>query len=174
MGIRVLPAILVLWSSLVLADIEGRVVGVADGDTITVLAGKTQHKVRLSGIDAPEKSQPYGNASKQSLSDLVYGKEARVETTKKDRYGRDIGKVWVQPVSCPTCGKTLDANLTQLTVGMAWWYRYYAREQPEEDRGRYEFAELEAKAKKAGLWRDPNPVPPWDWRKASRSAPTSQ
>ena len=75
-------------------------VGVADGDTVTVLdADKVQHKIRLAGIDAPEKSQPFGNRSKQNLSDLVFGKYVRVDWDKRDRYGRIVGKVWVQPVS---------------------------------------------------------------------------
>ena len=100
----------------------GRVVGVSDGDTITVLdSDKRQHKVRLTGIDAPEKSQPYGEASKKNLSRLVYLKDVRVESHKQDRYGRTLGKVWVQPADCAKCGLTLDANLAQLTVGMAWW-----------------------------------------------------
>jgi endonuclease YncB( thermonuclease family) len=90
------------------AIIEGRVVGVSDGDTITVLdSDKRQHKVRLSGIDAPEKSQPYGDASKKNLSRLVYLKDVRVESHKQDRYGRTLGKVWVRPAECARCGLTL-------------------------------------------------------------------
>jgi endonuclease YncB( thermonuclease family) len=146
-------------------SLEGRVVGVSDGDTITVLdSGKRQHKVRLSGIDAPERSQPYGEASRKNLSRLVYLKDVRVESQKQDRYGRTLGKVWVQPAECARCGLTLDANLAQLTLGMAWWYRQYANEQPAADRGHYELAEQEAKARKAGLWKEPLPMPPWDWR----------
>jgi endonuclease YncB( thermonuclease family) len=140
-----------------------------DGDTITVLdAAKTQHKIRLAGIDAPEKGQPGGFRSKESLSQLVFEHEVRVEGDKKDRYGRLIGKVWVAPQSCPTCGMTLDAGLAQIALGRAWWFRWHAKEQSPEDRGRYEFAEQEAKAKKVGLWRDPEPVPPWEWRKERR------
>jgi endonuclease YncB( thermonuclease family) len=154
--------------------LEGRVVGVSDGDTITVLdSDKRQHKVRLTGIDAPEKSQPFGEASKKNLSRLVYLKDVRVESHKQDRYGRTLGKVWVRPSDCTKCGLTLDANLAQLTVGMAWWYRKYASEQPAADRGQYEFAEQEAKARKAGLWREPNPMPPWDWRHGGASAASS-
>ena len=89
---------------------------------------KYQHKVRLTGIDAPEKSQPYGAASKKNLSRLVYLKDLRVESHKKDRYGRTPGKVWVQPADCAKCGLTHDANLAQLTVGMAWWCRQYAND----------------------------------------------
>ena len=144
----------------------GVVVGVSDGDTITVLdSERQQHKVRLGGIDAPEKAQPFGQRSKENLSRLVFKKDVAVDWTKRDRYGRIVGKVMVQPSDCPTCPKTLDAGQAQLSVGMAWWYRKYAKEQLPEDRGRYEFEEQEAKARQVGLWQDPDPVPPWEWRR---------
>lgn len=144
----------------------GRVVGVADGDTVTVLdANRQQHKIRLQGIDAPEKAQPFGERSKQNLSRMVFGKDVRVEWDKRDKYKRIIGKVWVQPASCPTCPMTLDAGHAQITVGLAWWYRKYAGEQSPQDRGAYEFSEQEARAKRVGLWSEPNPVPPWEWRR---------
>jgi endonuclease YncB( thermonuclease family) len=146
--------------------IEGKVIKVADGDTITVLdSSKVQHRVRLAGIDAPERGQPYGNASRKKLRDLVSGKEVRVEYEKHDRCGRIVGKVWVTPPDCPTCGKTLDTGLSQIATDMAWWYTKYAHEQSPEDQWRYEFAEQEAKAKKVGLWQDKNPVPPREFRK---------
>jgi len=149
--------------------IEGKVVKVADGDTITVLdSSKVQQRVRLAGIDAPEKKQPFGNPSRKKLRDLVAGREVRVEFEKYDRYGRVVGKVWVTPHDCPKCGKTLDAGLAQITMGMAWWYRKYAHEQSPEDRGRYELAEKEAKAKRVGLWQEKNPIPPWEYRHQSR------
>jgi endonuclease YncB( thermonuclease family) len=151
------------------ADITGRVVSVTDGDTIKVLdASNTQYKVRLTGIDAPAKKQPYGRASTKKLASMVAGKEVLVESSKNDRYGRVLGKVWVQPADCPSCGKTLDVNHAQILSGMAWWYRYYAREQSPEDRGRYESAEGEARARGWGLWADPNPINPYDWRKGER------
>ena len=160
---------LLFFCSLAHADITGRVVAVTDGDTIKVLdADNTQYKVRLTGIDAPEKKQPFGDASRKNLASLVAGKEVLVESNKQDRYGRDLGKVWVQPSDCPSCGKTLDANHAQLLAGMAWWYRYYAKEQPPEDRGRYESAEDEARASGWGLWADPGPINPYDWRKGKR------
>ena len=144
----------------------GVVVGVSDGDTITVLdSERQQHKVRLGGIDAPEKAQPFGQRSKENLSRLVFNKEVAVDWTKRDRYGRIVGKVMVQPSDCPTCPKTLDAGQAQLSVGMAWWYRKYAKEQPPEDRGRYESEEQEARVRRVGLWQDPDPVPPWEWRR---------
>ena len=149
--------------------LTGTVVGVADGDTITVLdANREQHKIRVAGIDAPEKAQPFGQRSKESLSAMVFGKEVEVQWHKHDRYQRIVGKVMVQPSGCPTCPKTLDAGLAQLTVGLAWWYPKYAKEQSPEDAGQYEFAELEARAKHAGLWADGHALPPWEWRKKER------
>ena len=158
--------LLLLTCSVQAETLTGRVVGVADGDTITVLdADKRQHKIRLQGIDAPEKTQPFGQRSKENLSRLVFGKDVRVDWGKRDRYGRIIGKVWVQPVSCATCPITLNAGHAQITVGLAWWYRKYAEEQSPEDRGAYEFSEQEARAKRVGLWGDPDPAPPWEWRR---------
>jgi len=136
--------------------ITGRVVGVADGDTITVLdADKVQHKIRLAGIDAPEKKQPFGNRSKESLSELAFDKTVAVETTKRDKYGRQIGKVLVS-------GQ--DVNLVQVERGMAWFYRQYQREQSPNDQRLYEAAEDAARAGKRGLWRDADPMPPWEFR----------
>ncbi len=101
------------------ATITGRVVGVSDGDTITVLdADRTQHKIRLAGIDAPESKQAFGSRSKQNLSDLVFGKDVAVEWDKRDRYQRTLGVVLVDGH---------DVNLEQVRAGMAWWYRQYAR-----------------------------------------------
>jgi endonuclease YncB( thermonuclease family) len=145
--------------------LEGIVVKIADGDTITVLdSDKVQHRIRIAGIDAPEKGQPFGNASRKRMSELVARKEVRVEFNKHVRYGRFVGKVWVSPSDCPTCGKTLDVGLAQITTRMTWWYRKYANEQSPQDQGRYEFAEKEAKAKRVGLWQDKNPQPPWCFR----------
>lgn len=140
---------ILLFPLITIADVSGRVVSVTDGDTIKVLdANKVQHKVRLTGIDAPERGQPFGTVSRDHLARLVAGKEVRVESSKNDRYGRIQGKVWVQPADCPRCGKTLDANHAQILAGMAWWYRYDAKDQSPDDRGRYESAEDEAKARK--------------------------
>ena len=158
--------LLILALSAHAETLTGRVVGVADGDTVTVLdANYQQHKIRLQGIDAPEKAQPFGKRSKQSLSRMVFGKNVRVEWDKHDKYKRIVGKGWVQPESCPSCPMTLDAGHTQITVGLAWWYRKYANEQAPADRGAYEFSEQEAKAKRVGLWRDSDTVPPWEWRR---------
>ena len=154
-----------LCSAAMAETIEGRVVGVSDGDTITVLdQDHRQIKVRLGGIDAPEKKQAFGDRSKQNLSRMVFNKEVRIEWHKRDKYGRTIGKVWVAPVSCTNCAKTVDANLAQLNAGMVWWYRQYAKEQSVEDQRQYSKAETDAQNRRIGLWADPSPIPPWAWR----------
>jgi len=160
--IRTLFIVMLLLSGQSSADLlRGRVVGVADGDTVTVLnVSNVQHKIRLMGIDAPEKKMPYGQRSKEHLSQLVFGKQVAVEYHKKDRYGRIVGKIEVNGS---------DANLGQIQAGMAWHYKQYEREQPEEDRRVYSMAEMDAHNARAGLWAAPDPVPPWDWRKQQRS-----
>jgi len=146
-------------------ELQGRVVAVTDGDTIKVLdASNTTVVVRLNGIDAPERAQPFGAVSRKHLESLVAGQQVLVRTMKHDRYGRVLGNVWVQPRDCPGCDKTLYVNYAQVLDGMAWWYRYYAGDQTPEDRGRFESAEREAMARRWGLWADPDPVPPWLWR----------
>lgn len=151
--------------------LSGQVVGVADGDTITVLdAQRDRHKIRVSGIDAPEKSQPFGQRSKESMSGLVFGKEVDVLWNKRDRYRRLVGKVMVADPLCRNapCAKTTDAGLVQVTTGLAWWYRKYAREQFPVDALRYARAEQEAQARRIGLWSDKSAIPPWDWRKEAK------
>lgn len=149
--------------------IAGRVVGVIDGDSLRVLdAARVQHEVRLAGIDAPEHDQPFSQRAKQNLSRLTMNRPVRVDVQKRDRYERIIGNVWVTPPDLPCqaepCPKTLDVGRAQLTVGLAWHYKQYAQDQSPQDRGAYEFDETEARARKVGLWSDPNPVPPWEWR----------
>lgn len=144
------------------AQLQGKVVGVSDGDTITVLdAGLQQHRVRLTGIDAPEKRQPFGQVSKQSLANLVYGKTVSVTYDKQDRYGRILGRIGTQDGQ--------DANLHQIQKGMAWHYKRYERDQPKNERRDYAEAEQAAQQAKTGLWSDKNPTPPWDWRRESAS-----
>ena len=145
------------------ATITGQVVAVADGDTITVLdSAKVQHKIRLAGIDAPEKAQPFGDKAKQSLSDLVFGKTVQIDADKTDRYGREVGKVLVDGV---------DANLEQVRRGLAWHYKAYQRDQSPEDRLAYAAAEKDAAAARWGLWQDAEPVAPWDWRHPAKASP---
>ena len=98
----------------------------------------------------------------------MFNKDVVVEWNKRDRYGRIVGKAMVQPADCPTWSMTLDAGHAQIIAGMAWWYRKYAKEQSPPDRGSYESDEQEAQARKRGLWIDPDPVPPWDWRHSKR------
>lgn len=136
--------------------LEGRVVGVTDGDTITVLdSSNRQHKIRFAGIDAPEKNQPYGQRAKEHLSELVFNRQVNVETEKKDRYGRTVGKVLVG-------GR--DTNLAMVVEGYAWHYKKYQAEQSPDDRLLYDSAEREARAARRGLWADPDPIPPSEWR----------
>ena len=132
--------------------LQGKVINVADGDTITVLDDtNTHHKIRLTGIDAPEKQQAFGNVSKQSLADMVAGQSVAVEWIKVDRYGRKVGKVLLGGLDC---------NLVQVKRGLAWHYKQYQREQSPTDEKSYAVAEIEARAAKLGLWRDADPIPP--------------
>jgi len=165
---RLLPILLALAAtSPAKAEIlEGKVIRISDGDTLVVLdANRKQHKIRVIGIDAPEKAQAFGNRARQHLASLAFGKSVTVEWRKHDKYGRIVGKVLA---NCDQPGCPQDAGLEQLKAGMAWWYRKYASEQSAEDRERYEAAEQTARDGKLGLWRDPKPVPPWDWRKQSK------
>ena len=151
-------AILCLAINCTADTIEGRVVGVMDGDSISIFDEKNhkQFRIRLSGIDAPEKKQEFGQRSKESLSSLVFGKPVTVETSKQDLYGRRI-KVLVN-------GQ--DANQEQIRRGMAWHYKAYRRSQPLIDRAGYADAENSARAARRGLWVDAAPVPPWEYRHA--------
>lgn len=142
---------------------QGEVVGVSDGDTLKVLdAERQQHKVRLAFIDAPEKSQPYGMAAKKALSDKVYRQVVQVEVQDKDRYGREVARIWL--------GDT-DINAAQLAEGWAWHYRQYAKKgQSAADYARDEAAEQQARDERRGLWAGDDPEPPWDYRRAKREA----
>ncbi len=140
--------------------LEGKVVSVADGDTITVIGvGNRQTRIRLQGIDAPESRQAFGQASKRNLSDLIFGRQVVVEYEKTDQYGRTLGKVIVG-------GR--DMNLEQVKAGLAWHYKYYQNEQSPNDRRLYADAETQARSMRRGLWDDPSPIPPWDYRRGKR------
>ncbi|HEV8589283.1 MAG TPA: thermonuclease family protein [Pyrinomonadaceae bacterium] len=140
--------------------LTGRVVSIADGDTVTVLgADNAQSRIRLSGIDAPESHQAFGTQAKKNLSELVFGKDVTVIYQKTDQYGRLVGKIIVE-------GK--DVNLAQVKAGMAWHYKEYQREQTPEDRELYARAEEEARAQHRGLWQDSNPVEPSQFRREQR------
>jgi endonuclease YncB( thermonuclease family) len=143
------------------ATLHGRVVSIADGDTITILdRQRQQHKIRLQGIDAPETSQSFGKLSKHNLSLLVAGRYVTVEYFKLDRYGRAVGKVMIGDV---------DANLEQVRAGLAWVYTDYEDELTPRDRSLYHEAERHADSLHAGLWRENNPLPPWMFRRQAHN-----
>jgi len=150
--------------------LEGRVINVADGDTLTVLDDRHQsHKVRLAGIDAPERGQPFGGRAKDALTTLTKQQRVSVEGGKTDRYRRRIGIVRVAPTECPACAPSIDVGLALIGTGMAWHYRAYEREQPVAERERYRMAESGARTAQLGLWADAAPTPPWDWRRVRRA-----
>ena len=142
------------------AERYGTVVGISDGDTLTLLdADKTQHRIRLDGIDAPERTQPHGQRARQSLAALAHGRTARADCPKVDRYGRAVCRVVIDGV---------DVGLEQIRRGYAWHYVKYAHEQRAAERASYARAESEARSANAGLWSFSDPVPPWDYRRAPR------
>jgi len=148
--------IVVFATSARAAEYVGKVVGISDGDTLTLLTPeKQQVKVRLGEIDTPESRQPYGNRARQALSDLAFGKQARIVVQDTDRYGRTVGRVYVGNV---------DVNAEMVRQGAAWVYRKYAKDQ------RLYALEDEAKAARRGLWGLPEAdrTPPWEWRQAER------
>lgn len=135
---------------------SGKVISIADGDTLTVLdSTERQHKIRLLGIDAPEKSQPFGNQSKQSLAEMVFSKTVVIDFNKRDKYKRIVGKVLLE-------GK--DINLEQIKSGFAWHYKHYENEQELAARSVYANEEHIARRDGKGLWADQSPIPPWEFR----------
>ena len=137
------------------SDLVGRVVKVSDGDTITVLdSSKTQHKIRLQGIDAPEKSQAYGDAAQRYLAGLVAGQEVRVAWNKRDKYNRILGTVYI---------KRAEVNLAMLRAGYAWHYKKF------DSTPAYAQAESEARAARRGLWAGLDPIPPEQFRHDGRA-----
>lgn len=158
-GIRFLAAALLtamLASPGFAASTAVRVVSVADGDTLTVRFEDGQRvRVRLQGIDAPERGQAYSQVSRRNLEMLTMGKFITFDTEKIDRHGRTVAVVRVE-------GN--DVCLAQIEAGLAWHFKKYAQEQTPEDRAAYAAAEAIAKAGRRGLWRDDAPIPPWDFR----------
>ena len=149
---------LLVLPGLAVAANQGRVVGVSDGDTITVLTpDKAQIKVRLYGIDCPESKQAFGNRAKQATSDAVFGKQVTLVIMDTDRYGRSVAIVRYD-------GLVLQETL--LKAGMAWVYDKYCK--PGTPCNDWRQMQKEARANRIGLWRDKNPVPPWEWRRAPR------
>jgi micrococcal nuclease len=135
------------------AVIQAEVTGVADGDTLSVLLDGTRHNIRLARIDAPEKRQPFGRRSEQSLRQLVWKRTVTLEWHRLDRYGRPIADVTLDG---------LDVNAEQVKRGMAWVYLQYSQD------ANLIALEREARAGKLGLWEQPDPVAPWQWRQVNR------
>lgn len=154
---RILITILIMFPLLLSAQtLKGKAVSIADGDTFTLLVNDNEQvKIRIDGIDAPEKKQDFGNRAKQYLSDMIWNQELIVKVTKKDRYGRSIGKVSTPEIQ--------DVGLEMIKAGLAWQYRDYNKDES------YAKAERLAREKKKGLWVYKNPVRPQDFRKDNRN-----
>lgn len=153
---RLILAIGLLASPAVSAEkLHGKVIAVADGDTLTILVGHQPVKIRLWGIDAPEKDQAYGTRSKQNLATLVFGRDVEVDVRAQDRYGRQVG--WVLIGRKP-------ANLAQVEAGYAWWFQKYAPTATD-----LQAAQAEARRRRIGLWSDATAVAPWEFRRAKRT-----
>ncbi|WP_082762664.1 thermonuclease family protein [Aliarcobacter cryaerophilus] len=149
--IRTLLTLICLSSYLFSLELVGKVVKVSDGDTVTILTSdKTQHKIRLNDIDAPEKKQNFGNKSKDNLAKYIAGKTVTVQYQKKDKYKRILGTIYYN---------NTDINLQQVKDGYAWVYRKYSNNQ------NYYKAEKLARDKRIGLWADKNPLEPWEFRR---------
>ena len=156
-NLLVASLLVTFFSSLVSAsEITGSVVSVIDGDTIEVLHNDKAERIRLSGIDCPEKGQAYGKRAKQAASDLAFGKEVTLQTFGKDKYGRTIADVLLPDRT--------NVNHKLVKDGWCWWYRKYAPGNTV-----LEGLEKEAREARKGLWTDPQPVPPWEYRRSRRT-----
>jgi endonuclease YncB( thermonuclease family) len=135
-------------------ELVGEVVKIADGDTLTILDGsKTQHKIRLAGIDAPEKAQAFGTKARENLAAKAFRRNVRVEVIDVDRYRREVGRIYL--------GDRF-ANMEMARDGFTWRYVQF------DKAGEFSAAESEAREHRRGLWADPHPVAPWEWRQARR------
>lgn len=135
--------------------IQGEVVSIADGDTLTVLDGADrEHRIRLFGIDAPEKAQAFGRQSKENLAEKVFRKTVRVEVVDIDRYGREVGRIYL--------GRRF-INEEMVEDGFAWRYTAY------DHNREFEAPEADARRRRRGLWADPHPIPPWEFRREKRT-----
>lgn len=153
--IRLMRAAFLLLLSLPLlaTNFTGKVVAITDGDTIRVMHAGRSERVRLFGIDCPEKAQGWGTRARQFAGSMVFGKTVTIRVHDTDRYGRPVGEVVLPD------GRSLNRELVR--AGLAWWYRQYAPRDAELER-----LEADARRERRGLWADPQPVPPWDWRRA--------
>lgn len=144
---------------------DGKVINVLDGDTIDVLTKQyEQVRIRLAWIDAPEKSQAFGTVSKQSLSDMVYGKNVTVVFLEKDFRERSVGQILID---------NTDVNFEQVKKGYAWHYKRYTKTQTASEKQTYSLAENNARFHKVGLWADKSPFPPWNFRREKRESSNS-
>jgi len=134
---------------------QAKVIGIADGDTITVLQNNTPIKIRLYGIDCPEKRQAFGHKAKEFASDVVFGRVVKIVPVDKDRYGRTIAWVYLE-------SKCLNEEL--LRAGLAWHFKKYSSDKSLAE------LETEARQKKVGLWSDPKVVAPWEYRRLKRTS----
>jgi micrococcal nuclease len=155
-GIVFLSCFLVVVPAGIAADFEGKVVGVLDGDTIEVLHEKKPERIRLYGIDCPEKGQAFRQKAKQAASSLLFGKEVRIESHGRDKHRRTLGTVF---------DGDLNVNQELVKEGWCWWFRKFV---PKDQALKQ--LEQEAKKAKKGLWTDPNPVPPWLYRRLEMGA----
>ncbi|MGE0310708.1 MAG: thermonuclease family protein [Lautropia sp.] len=144
--------------------VAARVVRIADGDSFEArLADGRRSGVRIGGIDAPERRQAWADRARRNLHELIGTRPVWLEIAKTDRYGRLVAHVFV--ASGDAAGSALvDVGHAQVAAGWAWFYRRYAEEMPPSRRGRYDAAERDAQRLRLGLWRDPEPIPPWVWR----------
>jgi len=140
-------------------SLTGKVVKITDADLYVLDANYKEHKIRLAGIDAPERKQAYGLASRKHLASIVAGKQVTIEYQKRDRYGRIVGKVLLDGI---------DACLEQVKAEFAWHYKKYQHEQSPEDQKLYADAEIRARDERLGLWRENKPNPPWEHRRLYR------
>ena len=159
--IRLIAALVVMMPISSLAeDFTGKVVGISDGDTIRVLHDKEEVKIRLEGIDCPESKQAFGTTAKETTSELAFGKTVTVKDKGKDRYGRTLAEIILPDDT--------SLNWELVRLGFAWWYKKYSKDES--------LGHLRAEARKAklGLWADPNPMPPWEWRQNERTKKTGK
>jgi endonuclease YncB( thermonuclease family) len=148
-------AVLAVSHATFAAELRGKVVSIADGDTITVLdVDKVQHKIRLQGIDAPEKKQAFGTKSQELLTEKIAGHDVVIEWKDKDRYGRILGEVML--------GRR-HINLEMVQEGMAWHYVQYSKSKELAS------AEQNARQGNRGVWADKDPIPPWEFRKQAKA-----
>lgn len=141
------------------ASFSGQVVSISDGDTISVLHDGKAEKIRLNGIDCPESHQDFGQRAKQFTSDLAFNKTVTIEVSGHDKYGRTVGDVILPD------GRNLNRELVR--AGFAWWYKQYSKDQSLGE------LEAQARADRRGLWQDPAPIAPWDFRRGKKTATTS-